>query len=200
MKKVNIVIGRFQPFTTGHYKCVEAAWNQKGLPTIICMINTPESKVDTRHPFPSDMLISLYDELFSNNNKIVGIILVRNADIVKISEEVRKYGLEIASWTCGTDRFKSYSRMANRYGDLAKLSGDFEMIEVSRSDEDVSATKARNCLLNNDREGFLQLIPDGQNEDNLFNELRNQLNKVYRVTNENLVKRINRLENLIICK
>lgn len=25
MKKVNIVIGRFQPFTKGHYSCVDAA-------------------------------------------------------------------------------------------------------------------------------------------------------------------------------
>ena len=67
MKKVNIVVGRFQPFTKGHYSCVNAAKRVKGLPTVICMINVPEGKVDKRHPFPSDMLINLYGNLFKNN-------------------------------------------------------------------------------------------------------------------------------------
>ena len=60
MERVNIVIGRFQPFTAGHYSCVKAAMREKGLPTVICMIDVPESKVDKRHPFPSNMLINLY--------------------------------------------------------------------------------------------------------------------------------------------
>ena len=40
MKKVNIVVGRFQPFTAGHYACITTAKKLRNLPTVICIINT----------------------------------------------------------------------------------------------------------------------------------------------------------------
>ena len=60
MKKVNITIGRFQPFTKGHMKCVEAAYNELGIPTIVCMINVKDDKVDEKHPFPSSLIFSIF--------------------------------------------------------------------------------------------------------------------------------------------
>ena len=196
MKRVNICIGRFQPFTAGHYKCVEAAWKQKHIPTVICIINVSPERVDKRHPFPSDMLADLYGDLFSNDIKIAGVIPVRNADIVTNSQVLADNGFEIASWTCGTDRYAGYSRMAERYADKAGLSEDFEMIEVPRSEEDISATKARNCLLNDDRAGFLAMIPPGSNEDVLYNTLKEQIDIVYD-NNESLERRVAKLEKLI---
>lgn len=196
MKKVNIVIGRFQPFTSGHYKCVDAAWKQKGLPTVICIINVPKDKVDQRHPFPSNMLADLYGDLFSNDNKIAGVIPVKNANIIDIAEALKSNGFQIASWTCGSDRINDYSRMSSKYAYPAGLTDDFEMIEVPRSEEDISATKARNCLLNNDKDGFLSMIPAGSNEDKLYNTLKKQIDKVYNVS-ESLERRIVKLERLL---
>lgn len=195
MKKVNIVIGRFQPFTKGHYSCVDAAWKQKGLPTVICIINVPKDKVDQRHPFPSNMLADLYGDLFSNDNKIAGVIPVKNANIIDIAEALKSNGFQIASWTCGSDRINDYSRMSSKYAYPAGLTDDFEMIEVPRSEEDISATKARNCLLNDDRDGFLSMIPAGSNEDKLYNTLKKQIDKVYNVS-ESLERRIVKLERL----
>lgn len=179
MKNVNILVGRFQPFTNGHYKCIEAAWNTKRLPTVICMIDTPEAKVDKRHPFPSDMLLDLYSNLINNDKKIADIITVKNANIIAIAAELKKHNFKIASWTCGTDRYDSYNTMAEKYHDAAELSDDFEVIEVKRSDEDVSATKARNCLLNNDRKEFISMMPAGIDQDKLFDVLKDQLETVY---------------------
>lgn len=184
MKRVNIVIGRFQPFTKGHYACVEAAMNQKMLPTVICIIDTPESKVDERHPFPSDMLTDLYGEFFSHDEKIVGVIPVKNADIVKIGEELKKHDFEIASWTCGTDRIDSYTKMSTKYKEQAGLSDDFEMIEVYRTDEDVSATKARQALLDDDKKAFYSMIPQVSLSTrlriNLYDHLKKQIDKVHK--------------------
>ena len=184
MKKVNIVIGRFQPFTKGHYACVEAAMKNKSLPTVICIIDTPESKVDERHPFPSSMLTDLYGEFFSKDEKIVGVIPVKNADIVKIGEELKKHGFEIASWTCGTDRIDSYTKMSTKYKEQAGLSDDFEMIEVYRTDDDVSATKARQALLDDDKKAFYSMIPPvsmaTRMRINLYDHLKKQIDKVYK--------------------
>lgn len=194
MQRVNIVVGRFQPFTKGHYSCVSAAKRVNGLPTIICMINVPEDKVDKRHPFPSDMLINLYGSLFKNDNDIAGVVPVQSADIVKIGQTLRELGFEIASWTCGTDRYLDYSEKAAKYHDRAGLTDDFEVIKVSRDlEKDVSATKVRNCLLNDDIDGFMSMIPDGPNKDKLYNDLKAQIDSVFKF--EGIKRYINKLLN-----
>lgn len=206
MQKINIMVGRFQPFTTGHYKCIETAKSEKGHPTVICMM---DKDVDLRHPFPASMLIDNYNKLFANDDNVVGIIPVESADIVEINKALKKKfsDCQIASWTCGTDRYPSFSRMTakNTTREKAELSDDFEVIEIPRDmEKDVSATKARECLLNDDKEGFFELIPDGIHTDEFYNSLKDQINKVYK--NESLQirykqmmleKRITRLEKAI---
>ena len=183
MKKVNIVIGRFQPFTKGHYACVEAAWKEKNVPTVICMIDVPEDKVDERHPFPTTMLVDLYKDLFKKDPKIADVVMVKNADIVKIAEELKKNGYEIASWSCGTDRIDSYTKMSDKYKEQAGLADDFSMVEVKRTGEDISATKVRQTLLDDDRSNFLKMVPtqslSSRLKNDLFGILREQILKVH---------------------
>lgn len=174
MRKVNVMIGRFQPLTNGHLKCVEAAWKKKGVPTVLCMVNTKEEKVDERKPFPSSLLLPIYEEL-TKTTHIDSIELVVNADIVKIGERLLEKGIEIYSWTCGTDRYEAYSNMASKYHVQAHLSEDFEMIEVERSDEDISATDVREAIYNDDIMTFCELTSFGDKE---FKILQNQLKKV----------------------
>ena len=212
MKRVNIVVGRFQPFTAGHYVCVETAKKLKGLTTVICMINTPESKVDKRHPFTTDLLLYLYNELFSNDPYIEKVVPVKNADIVAIGEELRRYGYEIAAWTCGTDRYDTYSSMASKYHDKAGLTDDFEVIEVKRTDEDISATKARGYLLSDDKQAFFSMMPKSVKPSNeFFYSLKEQIDKVYNTPEQepkktrrrklseqySLERRVARLEKLL---
>lgn len=184
-KKVNIMVGRFQPFTKGHMKCVDYAYDKLKIPTIIAMINTPDNKVDKKHPFPSSLLLPIYKNMFEKNPKIEDIILVSNADIVKIGEELYNAGYEIASWTCGTDRIDSYSKMAEKYKERAHLSDDFQMLEIKRSDEDISATKVRQAILDNDYDTFFKLTPPMslksriKTGNNIFNILKQQLETVY---------------------
>lgn len=159
MEKVNLMIGRFQPFTNGHYKCVQVAKEKKGLPTVVAMINTRDEKVDEKHPFPTSMMLPLYMEMFKKDDNIKDFVLVNSADIVKIGELFKEKGYQIASWTCGTDRLATYDRMATKYSEQAGLSDDFEMIEIKRGDEDISATQVRNALKAGDKAKFYSLIP-----------------------------------------
>ena len=184
MKNVNITIGRFQPFTNGHLKCVQYAYSELGIPTVICMIDTPDNKVDVKHPFPSSMLLPLYQDLFKKNNMIEDIILVKNADIVKIGEELYNRGYQIQSWSCGTDRFDNYDKMAKKYAEKAHLSDDYQTLEIKRSDEDISATKVRQAILDDDYKAFASLTPLVTLSSRLqgkecYKELREQLLKIY---------------------
>ena len=209
MERVNIFVGRFQPFTAGHYKCVLQAKKDTGLPTVICMINVSAAKVDKKHPFTTTMLVDVYSDLFQNDPNIVDVVPVSSANIVAIGEELKKRGYEIAAWTCGTDRFETYDRMSKNYHDQAGLSDDFQLVEVKRdesSDENISATKVRTCLLNNDRAGFDRMTPKGPNKDSLFDTLKAQIDRVYGVTTERyrrfnrrptLEERVARLERIL---
>ena len=185
MKPVNITIGRFQPFTNGHMACVQRAFDQLGIPTVICMIDTPDSKVDEKHPFPSSMLLPLYKNLFKKNDMIEDIILVKNANIVDIGETLFNMGYQIKSWSCGTDRFDSYDKMAKRYAEQAHLSDDYQTLEIKRSDEDISATKVRQAILDDDYKTFVAMTPLVTLQSRLqgkecYNELREQLLKIYK--------------------
>lgn len=184
MKQVNIMIGRFQPFTKGHMKCVEEAWKKLKVPTVVCMINTKEEKVDEKHPFPSTLTLPLYNDAFKKEKMIEKFVLVVNADIVKIGELLFQEGYEIVSWTCGTDRIDSYTKMSEKYHDQAHLSDDFQMLEIKRGDEDISATKVRQAMMNNDKKTFDKLTPFGsltqhlKAEKSVYGILKDQLMKV----------------------
>lgn len=183
MKQVNIMIGRFQPITNGHMKCVEEAWKRKHMPTIIAMIGVKPEKVDEKHPFSSDILLPLYEDVFKGDKMVEKIILVKNANIVEIGEILFNDGYQICSWTCGTDRLDSYQKMSNKYHDQAHLSDDFEMIEIKRTDEDISATKARQALIEDDKKTFASLTPltsikTRLKNDYVYNSLREQILKV----------------------
>lgn len=182
-KKVNLMIGRFQPFTKGHLKCVEYAYEKLSIPTVIAMINTPDNKVDSKHPFPTSLLLPIYENLFKDNKMVEKIITVKNADIVSIGEQLYNMGYEISSWTCGTDRIDSYKKMADKYKDRAHLSDDFQMLEIKRSDEDISATAARKALIDNDRTEFYKLTPyislkSRLKNGDIFEILRNQIKSI----------------------
>lgn len=182
MTSVNIIIGRFQPITKGHLKCAEYAFKQNGCKTVLCMVETLESKVDERHPFPSDMLVPMYRDLLKSNKYVVDIVLVKNADIVKIAEQLREKHYVISSWACGTDRYPSYKAMADKYAERAGLAENFEVIEIKRTGTDISATKLRDYLKAGDKvlfyEGF-PVIPLSVNlKYNIFDTLKTQLFKV----------------------
>lgn len=157
MEQVNILMGRFQPITLGHIKCAEEAWKKNGVKTILLIVDT--TKEDAKHPFATNILLPYYEKLNKEFKCIAGYVVVKTADIVKNAPICKDAGFEPISWTCGSDRYDSYKKMVDKYGEQAGLSPDFEVIEIRRGDEDISATKVRNALLKDDRTTFEKLTP-----------------------------------------
>ena len=164
---INIIVGRFQPLTKGHLKC--AKYHVR---TVLCMIET--KKTDSKKPFLTSDFIDLYKSLLLDDKDIIDIILINNADIVKIKEICENLGYNIKYWTCGTDRFADYDRMARKYAP------EVEVIEVPRTDEDISATKARKALMDGDEYEFYKLfipitLKQRQQFGNIFNTFKEKL-------------------------
>ena len=148
---VNILVGRFQPFTLGHLKCVQNIYRTRGLKTVLCMVET--TKTDDRKPFLTKILKPFYKKLVKAYEEIEDIILIKNADIVKIGEELGVLGLTAKTWTCGTDRYESYSKMAKKYAP------DIEVVEIKREYSDVSATAVREAIKADHKDRFEELVP-----------------------------------------
>ena len=158
MEKVNIIIGRFQPFTLGHLKCAQEAQRKLGIKSVLLVINTV--KQDARHPFLTKQIEKILDKMCKEEPTLTGYVLVKNADIVKNVEILREAGYEPVSWTCGTDRYAQYEAMVKKYGKDIDLDDNFEVIEVKRGDEDISATAVRQALRNNDEDTYISLVPN----------------------------------------
>lgn len=179
MKNVNLMLGRFQPLTNGHIKCIEYAWKAHGLPTVIALIRTKEEKLDPKRPFPSYVLKNIYNKLFRGDSRVVDIVEVSNADIVKNSLMLRELGYNIKSWTCGTDRYNIYNDMSIKYSEDAQLDSDFKCLEIQRCDDDISATKVRESILSNDINTFNKLTPYStlQENNSVFDELKSYIER-----------------------
>ena len=99
MQKVNIIIGRFQPFTYGHLKCIQNIYQEKHLKTVVLMIDTINPSI--KNPYKSSLLLPIYNEALRDYKEIEGIILIKNANIITISEELNKYGYQIFHGSLG---------------------------------------------------------------------------------------------------
>lgn len=148
---VNILVTRAQPITNGHIKCAERVWKTYKVPTVICMVDT--TKVDDRHPFLTSLLWNTYKKLVKSRDCLIDIIKVKNADVVKIGEELGAKGYSVKYWTCGTDRYDAYKKMVDKYVP------DVELIEIKRDDKDVSATEVRQAIAADHKERFEELVP-----------------------------------------
>lgn len=174
-EKVNIFLGRFQPFTKGHLKVLEIGYNENQLPTVVLMIQN--KKIDKRHPF-SDDVIQKEMEIIKKDapHFIKDIIYVKSADILAFGEQLHQKGYEPILWLTGTDRLPQYTRMATNYKERAGFVDEFTTFEIKRTDEDISATKVREAIQQNDLTTYKLLMPE--HTDKMFDTFRNELLQV----------------------
>ena len=165
---VNIMVGRFQPFTLGHLKCLKAIKDNLGVPTFLCVI---PGNGDDKHPFRGKAQDDMFERLMeAHPDLIAGMNYVKNAFIEFWIGAVKEAGFEPVSWTCGTDRFEAYRSMAEKHGQKYGLSPEFQVHLVDRADDNISATSVRECLLNDDREGYMSQMPECLH--GMYDELR----------------------------
>ena len=176
MKKVNICLGRFMPFTKGHYKMIEYGLKQNGLPTVVFMISN--KKMDKKHPFSDELMQKEMDMLKKSLEGIENTVYVSSADIVKLGQWCYENNYEPQFWITGSDRLAAYKRQAEnpKYQDLGHFPSSFTTLEVPRTDEDISATKVREAIMNDDLDTFKKMMPNGTEK--LFNEFKEALSQV----------------------
>lgn len=178
-KPCALMVGRFQPITNGHIKCINYAYKTYGLPTVLLIIETHEDKADIKKPFPTALTMSCLREIFPYMENVLDCSYVKNANIIDNSEHLFEIGYKPFIWICGEDRFESYNKMVERYKDRLYCSNDFKVIQIPRTANDISATKVRDAILNDEYEYFCNNTPYGKlpvyKSVQIFNQLKKQL-------------------------
>lgn len=174
-KPVNIFVGRFQPFTLGHVKVIEQMYNENKLPTVIFLIKSKKKgREDSfKRPYSEEMQIRMIKKV-KRDYPIEDVIVLPSAAIDKMFNELRP-DYEPVLWGTGTDRMKAYGYQVNReeYRIDLNVRDDFRLFEIKRGDENISATKVRNAMLDNDKEKFEMYTP--RSIHGMYSELRSVL-------------------------
>lgn len=168
--EVNIMVGRFQPFTNGHIKVAEQIHKSNGLPVVILAVNS--GKVTEKAPFTTSLLEESFIALQGEFSFLQDLLFVKNASIDDILNELRPE-YEPVLWGCGEDRYDSYNYMINKYRAEANLLSKFTLDKVERQDSDVSATQVRSAIEANNKEEFEELTPSSLHF--LWDDYRNEI-------------------------
>jgi nicotinamide mononucleotide adenylyltransferase len=173
-KKVNIFVGRFQPFTLGHAKVFETLHKENKLPVVVLIVRSGK-KPDAKAPFDEDTQMRLFAAMTKEYKFLEAIFITTNAAIDSIFNSLRP-AYEPVLWGTGTDRFSSYSKQISRYKDELNALDELEAYEIKRGDEDISATKVRNSLLIGDQDTFRKMVPKSIHK--FFKELQSIIEQV----------------------
>jgi cytidyltransferase-like protein len=160
-KEVNMFVGRFQPFTLGHVKVVEHLHKQNGLPTVIFLVKAKTKKKEDsfKRPFDETMQVNMIKQVMKEY-PIETVYVIDTAAIDKMFNAMRpKY--EPVLWGTGSDRMKTYGYQVNnpKYRGELGVDDSFRLEEIPRTDDNISATKVRNALLDGDEKTYKSMTP-----------------------------------------
>lgn len=157
LKKVNIVAGRYQPFTKGHIKVFKELYKQNGYPIVICIVRGKKSNME-KNPFSEDLQLAMFSSLQKQFKFLEAAVTISNAAIDSIYNELRPT-YEPVLWGAGSDRIKSYDNMVNKYREELDSLPEFQMHEIKRTDSNISASKVREALKIEDEKTFNSFTP-----------------------------------------
>ena len=175
---VNIFVGRFQPFTLGHAKVLEAIHKENGYPVVVFLIKAKKAKKEDsfKRPYSEDLQIKMFKQVQKQYKFLKEIIVLPSPAIDHMFNALRpKY--EPVLWGTGSDRMKDYGYQVNNddYRDQLNVRSDFGLFEIPRTDDNISATKVRNTMLDNDEAAFKSMTPKALHK--MYDTLKAELEK-----------------------
>ena len=195
---VNIFVGRFQPFTLGHAKVLETIHKENGFPVIVFLIKSKTKKKgdEFSRPYSEELQVEMFRAVQKQYPFLKEIIVLPSAAIDMMFNELRpKY--EPVLWGTGTDRMKAYGYQVNNdsYRDQLNVRDDFQLFEIPRTDDNISATKVRNAMLDGNEKDFKKFTPKALHK--MYDTLKNELEKSMAMVESNQTDSIMTFEQFI---
>jgi cytidyltransferase-like protein len=173
---VNMFVGRFQPFTLGHAKVLETIHKQNGFPVVVFLVKAKNKKKEDsfKRPYDEATQLKMFKAVQKQYPFLKEIYVIPTAAIDVMFNEMRpKY--EPVLWGTGSDRMKVYGYQVNndKYREDLGVKSDFGLYEIPRTDDNISATKVRNAMLDGDEKSFKKMTPKSLHK--LYGELKKKL-------------------------
>jgi cytidyltransferase-like protein len=155
-KKVNIIVGRFQPFHNGHIKMAEALHEKNGLPVVMVIVHPGHNK-SGKSPFDKSLMNTLASGLpMDSDGIIIDHVFTKDGFIENAISALRpKY--EPVLWGSGDDRISGYAKQLELNGKKNNpLNIQVELVKTARG---FTGTEAREAIENDDFSHFSRLVP-----------------------------------------
>ena len=136
------LLGRLQPLTISHSNIIEKMKIENDNVTILLVKGKGTSKDKGRNPLCVQTQIELIKEVHPD----VNVEIISTGYFPDYIEDMSK-----ATVYTGTDRLKAYTNMAKDSGVTIK--------EIERTDDDISASKVRQSLIDDDYKSFQTMTP-----------------------------------------
>lgn len=152
-KKVNLIVGRFQPFHKGHLKMAKFLFEKNGLPCHIAVVYPGHNK-SGKSPFTKSIIEKYMNPVVESNDEIEGYTIYKSGYLGNILASLADLGYEVSLLGCGEDRLADYNKQTEylKNTDLSDLVGKhFEIVKTPRVG---SATEVRDLLMKSDYSGF----------------------------------------------
>ena len=158
-KKVNIIVGRFQPFHNGHLAMATDMHEANKYPCIFVVVNTGRQTKDS--PFTEKTVEAYMDNVVAENGKTcAGFIMVKRGFIDDIMGALRP-DYEPVLWGVGEDRMDDYQKQIElnyRKGNPLKLTERFLIMQTKRT---MSGTDIRKDIKADSLTKFKESVPKG---------------------------------------
>jgi phosphopantetheine adenylyltransferase len=174
-KKINVIMGRFQPFHLGHLKMAKKLHEENKLPTFVVVVYPGHNK-SGNSPFDEATIKQYMDAVVKDNSDVlVDYMIVSRGLLGSAINKLVEMGYEPHLVGAGEDRQEDYEKQMDyikRTELFEKLPEDFKLVETPRS---TSATEVRKKLKDEDYAALKKMLP--KSVLNLYSGLASELNK-----------------------
>jgi hypothetical protein len=165
---VNVIMGRFQPFHSGHLNMAKEMKEKNGYPTVALVVYPGHNK-SGKSPFDEGAIKRYMDAVVNNNDEIESYLIMNRGLLGSGIAKLIDKGYDPILIGAGPDRVDDYKKQVDylKMSDLKdQISDKLKLRETPRV---MSGTEVRQALEDGDFSKFKKMVP--KEISNLFNDL-----------------------------
>lgn len=153
LEPVNVIIGRYQPFTIGHLGMAKELYKINGLPSVYIYIRSKSGK---NSKFSDNLTINYMEDIAKGQDLVKDAWSMTGSFIPVVIMETQRRGYNPVLIGAGEDRAKTYTGMAKRMKNIT-THPDFAIQELKG--RLTSGTEVRQAILDGDEKKFKKFTP-----------------------------------------
>jgi cytidyltransferase-like protein len=158
-KKVNIIVGRFQPFHNGHLAMAKDLYDINKHPVVIVVVHPGHNK-SGQSPFTISTVKTMMSNLKKDSDDIIkDYCIIGKGFIYDVFNKLRELNYEPILWGAGEDRIDDYKKQLElnfKRDNELKIGDSFQLVKTDRYG---SGTEIRKAIEDGDFGLFKSLVP-----------------------------------------